>query len=359
MLSEKDTKRLEIVRFPLILLVLYIHSLIVPVNYGSGPVELQASPALVVFNAALSEGVARIAVPMFFLMSGYLFFVGFTGTLDSYRAKIRNRVGTLLIPYLFWNGLVAIVFIMAQSLPQTASYFKSEQRLIDTEPLVFIDTLLGITQHPIAYQFWFVRDLMILAVLALPIHIILTRSGWVLPLLLLFVWYTHPPAATIPSIEAATWFVIGAALALRGKSLFAWERRLTWFGPIYMILLAGDLMLRIDHDIWWLRGPAITIGLLTALCLPQYALRNPRLTRILVTLSPASFFVFAAHEPMMAFARKLLYRILPPTSPTVLCVYVLLPLLIAAITLASYFILKRLAPGFISLVGGNRVTSRS
>ena len=93
--------------------------------------------------------------------------------------------------------------------------------------------------------------------------------------------------------------------------------------------------------------------------MPGRALCYPRLSAALVALAPASFFVFAAHEPLMTLVRKLLYRALPPTPAVVISIYLLLPLVIAAFTAALYFLLRRVAPRFASLVSGNRVAART
>ena len=69
-LREGDSARLSIVRFPLILLVLYIHSFIAPVNFAGRSVQLQVPFGLTLLCEVLSNGIARVAVPLFFLMSG-------------------------------------------------------------------------------------------------------------------------------------------------------------------------------------------------------------------------------------------------------------------------------------------------
>ena len=62
-------------RFPLIVLVVYLHNGSGTVRFANaGIVERSSSPMLDYFVAFLSDGVARVAVPLFFLMAGYLFF---------------------------------------------------------------------------------------------------------------------------------------------------------------------------------------------------------------------------------------------------------------------------------------------
>ncbi|WP_304559741.1 acyltransferase family protein [Sphingomonas immobilis] len=349
-----DSKRLSIVRFPLILLVLYIHSFIAPVNFAGGSVQLQIPFGLTLLCEALSNGIARVAVPLFFLMSGYLFFIGFDGSVAAYGRKLRARVGTLLVPYLLWNVLIASLYIVGQSLPQTAPLFSGSAKILGGGALATLDAVFGFTHFPIAYPFWFIRDLMVLAILALPLHLILTRTSWLLPALLVPCWVASWWFLPLPAIEATTWFTIGAALALRGRSLFAWEERMTLFAPLYLVLLIADIVMRLRYDWWWLHQPAIALGVATALCLPRYVMRARRMSAALLTLSGASFFVFAAQEPLMTLVRKLLYSVLSPTPGVVTAVYMLEPLAIAALLVAVYFTLRRLLPRFTATISGNR-----
>jgi len=51
----------------------------------------------------------EVAVPMFFMISGYLFYRTFS--VDKTKDKLKSRVKTLLIPYLLWNVVYAVFFI--------------------------------------------------------------------------------------------------------------------------------------------------------------------------------------------------------------------------------------------------------
>lgn len=56
----------------------------------------------------ISRILASVAVPLFFFISGYLFFFRTTFSVDVYKKKLKSRIKTLLIPYLFWNFVVLV-----------------------------------------------------------------------------------------------------------------------------------------------------------------------------------------------------------------------------------------------------------
>ena len=60
----------------------------------------------------MSYGLCASAVPLFFLISGFLYFKGCESQfgLKDYMAKNRKRLRTLLIPYLLWNIFTLLLF---------------------------------------------------------------------------------------------------------------------------------------------------------------------------------------------------------------------------------------------------------
>ncbi len=59
------------------------------------------------------------AVPLFFFMSGYLYFVGSADkgfTFQAWKKKSWNRVKSLVVPYIAWNLLILALFAGVQYL---------------------------------------------------------------------------------------------------------------------------------------------------------------------------------------------------------------------------------------------------
>ena len=60
----------------------------------------------------MSHVISRAAVPTFFLISGYYFFLNTRFTLATYKDKLRKKIRTILLPYLLWN-IIAIGRVVA------------------------------------------------------------------------------------------------------------------------------------------------------------------------------------------------------------------------------------------------------
>lgn len=84
-LSSEDKKTIDLLRFPLALLVLYIHADLMTTN-SSSLISPDATPFLWNVDYLISKIIGSVSVPAFFLISGLLFFK--YGALVS---KIGNR----------------------------------------------------------------------------------------------------------------------------------------------------------------------------------------------------------------------------------------------------------------------------
>ncbi|MBO8440458.1 MAG: acyltransferase family protein, partial [bacterium] len=107
-----------------------------------------------------SDILGRISVPLFAIISGYLFFVN-VRKYDwiAYKQKLYRRLKSILLPYVLWNLLFYLVYVI---------YLVSTGRLVEryTDGNLFdiVDIFLwGSTGKPIDYPLWFMRDLFLLA----------------------------------------------------------------------------------------------------------------------------------------------------------------------------------------------------
>src|SRR4051794_27691780 len=74
----------------------------------------------------IADGIARIAVPIFFSISGFLFFMKFKLTASFYFDKFRKRFSTLFIPYIIWSAWGLLLFFVLQTLPFTHPFFNKQ-----------------------------------------------------------------------------------------------------------------------------------------------------------------------------------------------------------------------------------------
>lgn len=149
-------------RFPLILLVVFIHCPGLPELCPWIPITSVHDCMLNIYNVSRSlvnPGLTRIAVPMFFIISGYLFFANIK-TLDkeAYTRKISSRIKSLLLPYLAWNIMFAL-FYAVYSFHKGVSFNLFDLKLFWGFSSAPTTNILGQTilvYYPIHNVLWFV-----------------------------------------------------------------------------------------------------------------------------------------------------------------------------------------------------------
>ena len=357
MIDEESSLRLKLLRFPPIIGVVYIHAYFTSITSNAGTIGTNDTNALTDFiRLLISQGVARIAVPLFFLISGYLFFANFRWSQQTFIKKIRTRMKTLLIPFLFWNLVVLVFYAAVQAVPPFRPYFTGSTALISAIPFwEYFNVILGIKGYPIAYHFWFIRDLIVMVVLAPVIAVILRFAALPFLVALYATWVTGTWPVYIPDNAGLLFFSAGALCAIKGQSLFAFDR----FGKLALIALIPIFFIDAFWNTAWfniyLHRTGLIVGVIASLYATKLIVPHEKLKQMVLQLGEASFFVYAAHEPLLIAARTLAYKFVPLTTPyTMLALYLGIPAVIMTLLVFCHGLLSRIFPRFLSLVTGGR-----
>ncbi len=357
MLNNESSLRLNILRFPLIVGVVFIHAYETNVGLASSIVGVSQNSFLTEFvRNLISQGIARIAVPLFFLMSGYLFFAGVVWSKEKYAEKIKSRIKTLLIPFLFWNIATLILIALAQSLPLTQVYFSGKNALIASySSFDYLSAIFGIDRSPISYQFWFIRDLMLLVLLAPIIFYLNKKLSFPFLCLLFIAWFISIWPIYAPSVEATLFFSTGCFLALTKKSLFSFDKYGKIITTVYALILIVDILF-IKSDINpYLHKAGVILGVLAMLFATKLVVKSTILKQICLSLCKYSFFVYAAHEPLLTISRKVVYKIVQPSSTfLVLSLYFIIPTIVILLLILAHRILFGIFPKFTVTISGGR-----
>ncbi len=359
MLDRESSLRLDLLRFPLIVGVVFVHAYYghrTGSEYGEIVGASQAHIIVSIVRNFIAQGVGRITVPLFFLMSGYLFFAGFVWSKESYATKLRSRTKSLLVPFLFWNILTLLVLALGQAIPATSTFFFDRHALIATfGAFDYLNALIGLNRLPIAYQFWFIRDLMILVLLVPLIHFAIRFAPLPFLFLLSFRWIVDGWPLLIPTSEAMLFFCVGAYLASKKMSLFY----LDTFGVIIIVLYLAiatiDILIGNLPPNPYLHKIGVAIGVPAALCSTKFIAQHERLRSLIIGLSGASFFVYAIHEPLLKILMRISYRFISPESPyAILALYFLIPTITILVAVIAHRGFSSVAPRLASIVTGGR-----
>lgn len=350
-------------------------------DYGSGAITFDRSLYDFV-RIFFTQGVCRVAVPTFFLMSGYLFFKNLEyWNNQEYVKKMKSRFWTLFIPYLLWN-LIAFCFLfiidVVSSLSQIHSLYDFIDRFNSFGSMhgwlrIFWDdnylynegvtNVLGYEVYgagPINLPFWFIRDLMIVSLLSRIIYYFIVRIGktYLLILGLLMVFNIWPQFA-ICSSTSIFFFSLGGFIRLRGYGLlnFCYSKKYLFlvFSAILLILMVlsfgkAPLVYEIEKRLFTISGALVTIWLVS--------LSVRKVHDVDISLySKSSFFIYAIHYtiliPIVYAAVK---RVLPfDNQITLILKYISSAIIITYLGVAIYkIIFENTKKTFLGLLVGKR-----
>jgi peptidoglycan/LPS O-acetylase OafA/YrhL len=150
------SNKLTFFSFWMIVLVVLLHSLNVDFTICDN--------FICSFQYLLSHKLAQIAVPLFFFISGYLYFL--KKDIDKkndyffFITAIKKRFKTIMLPFVLWCVFWFLFMYFLQQLPVIKEYFSEPIHL-----MAFQDKILNLFFYPLNYPFWFLRELMVLIIL--------------------------------------------------------------------------------------------------------------------------------------------------------------------------------------------------
>lgn len=300
------------------------------------------------YRLFLGEMVGRITVPLLFIISGYLFFQKFDGSLYAYKNKLKKRCSSLIIPYLLWNFL-AFLFYWGIGVAEGSDFMSS---------FWVVDYHSG--HSPADGPLWFLRILILLLPLT-PLMYVINKRRWLSWLSLAFylMLFSNMGVFKQGSIIGFACFNLGAyfALSVVENKLINVKIPLPsiyWILLLLMMIFAcacvGDYFLRTENGIRWglVHWSVLTIGGLFTMIVP--AVMGGRKLGALEELGKSSFFLFCLHEPLIPYISQYVIKFAGNSNVG----YTLTIIFDVIICLAAYYILRKLSPKVLAILNGGR-----
>lgn len=358
--NSRESLALDLLRFPLAALVVLLHTAAPDSSDG--------------FTYCLANYVnapiVQVAVPGFFLMSGYLFFAGkeeFGWTV--YKKKIGKKVRSLLVPYIIWNYI-------ALFLGYGYTYYKSRtigtvmpwdlmeilwahgDGIMATSPLGYEYPVIV---SPVAGVLWFMRDLVMMMLCSIvSYHIIKRLKWWIFPILILLnVFKIGFPFAGF-SLAAITFFNIGAFFSIHQIHVFDWlvKHETIWLvlWPLFVILQTiGGLY---GYDLNSLDCMLLMCGVAFVFVLAYKIAAHPSaVVSIVARWGETSFFIYAFGNTLILWFVNKNVGYMLETIPYIGSFLNYEFLFVARVVecVVVYYVMKRSLPRLLGILIGGRV----
>ncbi len=338
-ISTKQSNKIKILSFSSIISVVWMHTYYLESERWPTMHFVQKFVALF----------ADFAVPLFFIISGFLFFANFnevSDTTDFFISKIKKRIHTLVLPYMIWCTLfIAEIFIIGSFIDLNTDYFAYCRQGS------WWNFLLYVYFKPAAFHLWFVRDLFIV-ILCSPIIYLFIRYFpiyiQVIGLLLLGIFQFVPMVSW-----GLFWFTMGAIFSINQKDIFYFIKpKLAILCLItFCIVVASFVIFGISlASNQYYAAPVILLGVVGVWkgsdCICSFT--------SIKSILHYTFFVYCSHIPLLNIVKTIIHPRLLESSIGCTLGFLLSPIITISICLIVGKLLQSKTPSVYRILSGGR-----
>ena len=321
--------------------------LVVWVHSANGELFLGKSGyarSVILFERFLGNTIAQIAVPGFFMMSGYLFYRNFHW--KKLGEKWKSRIKSLLMPFLLWNTIYYLGYVIGSRLPFVTDIV--EKGTVPFEPETIFNAVI---RYQYNYVFWYLYQLILLVFLAPMVYGILKHKG-LGGVMLGILYYFVQKGRVIPylNLDALLYYGMGAYGGIHGKLLVEgiWTQKKEIVGAGMISVAVAFLFLP------WPRG--LTAKVCYRIMMPiglWLAVDASRLPKIKPWME-YNFFLYAIHFALVRLVNKTVAIGLWGYWPIPVALFLFMPMLMIWVSSFVGSQMKRWTPRLWGVLNGGR-----
>jgi succinoglycan biosynthesis protein ExoH len=349
---------------------------LVLLHYGKYP-NLEASPfdgvsvgehELATFVSSFFLFFFFSAVPLLSLISGWLFYSFLDEPADdpasSLFSRIRRRFSSLYAPLVTWNFLyLGVMLALYLAFPEHA-LLDALNIDFDTADLTqYLNAVFALDRSPLAFQFWFVRDLFVATLLSPILWLLIKRAPYMAAAAFFSVWLVNYDTRIFLRPDVPFFFFLGGLVRSSRVNVGVGARATIILFGVYVLLVAARTLAPYLVDETALLTVYTRLMRLVGVLACWGLFLRAADTGLGISLSrwgPFAFFLFAAHFPLLAQVKLVLWNLLPVVNDFwMVAHYLASVVLTVAVCLGSAALLARYLPGLFGVLNGGRVPSLS
>lgn len=253
------------------------------------------------------------SVPILSMISGFLF--SLNGKPD-YLTVLKRKSITVALPSIAWMTLwliFAYALYIASTMTSKLDFYVD---LFSTFSYMdLLNAMAGITDNPIAIQFWFIHDLIISIIISPLLYLFIKRASYLPIAIVLLLWIFEWEPPLLFNLKVITFFMIGMYLTVYRVPISSIKHNspLSICVPIFIMLTLLRIYLPMHFDgsmpyetiiELLLRISGSVSMVIFMLKIREYL---PSIYQWLVDNSGYAFFIFAAHYPLVIYIKKVLW----------------------------------------------------
>lgn len=351
-ISEQESRVINVAKLCLAILVVFLHSYADGINFSDGVQVYDTPQWLHIMKSIISKIICTSAVPAFFIISSLLLYKKEYNYIDN----LKNKVKSLLVPYILVNSFWILFYFCAQQIPMLSIYFSNSGNIVENwKSIDWIDAYFGFSGFPMVGQLWFLRDLFVLNILSKVIKKIIDRFPRLVFIGTIIFWISNIPTGLFfLNRQAIVFFVLGYYVVKYNIRLDILKNIKKYkIVILYLVFVIFDMItMQIENKVINIpiHNVDIFVGIIILLCICSKLKNN----KYLLKLSNYSFGLYLFHNPALASLKKILIVIMPKGAISEFIQYLGTPIIIIVLCIQMCMFLNKFFPGLYNLLMGNR-----
>lgn len=368
LVSEETSKRITSLRFLLIVFVVFIHNyyssdtIAEAVEKGGSVVLLNENSIVYWLKLFISKGITRCAVPLFFIFSAFLQSI----KNDDYSKLLKKKSKSLLLPYFIWTLIYGFYFaglkiIVLKIAPQFIG--NPENTALTWTKMEWFHKFFGYEFKPdgsfelpgFAYQFWFIRDLIILVIVSPVLNFFVKKIPFLFLCVISILYFCSVQIYFVEN-QALFYYSLGLLWGNYRINVFEKIDKINWLEIIFLFLttfIISNLNKKygsILHQCY------VFFASIMLLKFSKNLTQRENLYNVLKYLSGFSFFLFAIHTPVLNEMLKKYWLYLFPMKNSFFSLFEFFGVALLNITIGTFIgiILKKICFPLFCLLNGGR-----
>ena len=332
--SERVVRnKITLISFICSILVIWIHAYNVE-TYGINASSTGIA-SIVWTIESFGRKITQIAVPVFFLLSGYLFFRTFTWKklVDKYKSRLKS----IVIPYLVWCSIYYLYFVFLTNVPIIRNYMHSDRICLS-----IYNWLLSLWPKSY-YTLWFLKNLILFIAITPILYITLkNRLHFYVGLFVVFALIVNTNFKIVNGVpEGLDMYVIGSYIAINHANLIYYRNKKVTFICIFLLIVMLATKIMVLNNITMV---AFLLTVWFSLDVFKLELDMPWWLKI-------TFFIYVFHDIVLEAMEKLFLLVFGNNPLMALFGYLFMPLFCLIIIIFFACIIRHVKPLYNILIG--------
>lgn len=307
-------------------LVIYIHTF----NLGIYQIDGNSlGVGKVVYEIeSYMNAMIRFAVPMFFIISGLLFFRTFE--MKNLFSKWKSRGKSIVVPYIIWCTLYYVYYLILTNMPVIKDRMNQEPVSFS-----FIEWLRWLTTDEY-YTLWFLQNLIVFIALAPVIHGLLKERCKKIPVgfALLVISILALRRVNIGIFEGLEYYLLGSYIGMNLKDKLAYRSKaVTAISACYVVF-------------YLIRGfRTSNVVMISLFCISLWFVLDKFVHEDnLPWWMQLTFFTYVAHDMLLEAFEKILFVVGGSNPVAALLDYLFMPMIVMLVLIGVAYGLKNKLP---------------